>query len=237
MHRRRFTLIVSAIAVLVAAVTAAVAMAGTAHHTARHAKPVSSSIATPGSVVAQTSLFRRARTSRDTLSSTTRAGIASATPSPGGSPLMSVTSTTSRRADPGTGRFGTWAVAATMTSRAGTTTPSMCAYTQIASGPHAGGGGENCLPDSAYASGGVGTVTSGGATGAPGFAPHEAVIAGVVPDAIRTVTLAFADGTTSAQPVVNNYYFFDTTNTTRSITYTGTTGVTTYPLNACQLCD
>lgn len=192
--------------------------------------------ANDSAVAAQAGIFRRARSERDALPAgvaqvaTAEASNASTTRA------LHEDISNSRRADPGTGRFGVWVVPATRTREDGTVVNDVCAHTQTVTGTSLGSGGEGCVAEADFATEGTGTVTSGGAGGAPGFAPHEAVVAGIVPDDITTVTLHLAEGDTLTANVQNNYYLFDTTKTITAVTYTGPSENETRPLDACQNC-
>jgi len=181
----------------------------------------------------QAAILRRAQTARDEWPSTPHENEAAEAPVKKG---LIIDEANSRRADPGKGRFGVWIAPASLHRPGSEVEQLICARAVTVAGSPLGFGGDGCVTEEAFAKTGTGSVGSGGQDGAPGFAPHEAVIAGVVPDTITSVTLHLEGDKSIDQKVEGNYFLFDTVETVTGITYDGPSFSYTNRLDACQNC-
>jgi hypothetical protein len=77
---------------------------------------------------------------------------------------------------------------------------------------------------------------SGGAQGAPGFAPSEAFVAGLVPRGVERVAVRLQSAPQRDVAVRDSGFMFVTSNPIQAVVFQGAGTFDYQPLNACQHC-
>jgi hypothetical protein len=116
-------------------------------------------------------------------------------------------------------------------------TPRVCLRVIPLSGPDRGGGGSSCVPTRQFVrQPRILVILTAGSRGVPGFAPHQVIIAGVVPDGVRDVRLGLRDGGDLVQRVQSNAFVFETVRIVNRLSYRTREGLVRQRLVTCQMC-
>jgi len=95
----------------------------------------------------------------------------------------------------------------------------------------------NCAPVAvASIPGGLSTIVSGGAAGAPGFRPREFVYAAVLPDGVSSAQLLFGGDVVQSIPIRDNGLLIATRRRVDTVRFETQMGLLERPINACQNC-
>ncbi len=138
-----------------------------------------------------------------------------------------------------TSRFGLWVVPGRLAAADGVlrAPADVCLRVIPLVGPQRGRGGSSCVPTTTFIqTATILTVLSAGARGALGYAPHEAVIGGLLPDGVTRVKLVLRGGASLTQEVTHNGYLFDTTRPAQALVYDTEDGMVRQRLVTCQSC-